>query len=92
MLFETGEEWINWDQARYLEALDVHLDTNAFNRTITSALRCKEKKKKIVGPMFSMIWKEAHDNSFMVKPDGISLSDMEVQQLKLEEHLRKKGN
>ena len=33
--------------------------------------------------MFSMIWREAHDNAFMVKSDGISLSDMEVQQLEL---------
>ena len=46
VLFETGEEWIGWDKARYLEALDAYLDTNAFNRTVTSALRCKEKKKK----------------------------------------------
>ena len=33
--------------------------------------------------MFTMVWKEAFDNSFMVKPDGIALSDMEAQQLEL---------
>ena len=78
VLFETGEQWVPWEQARYLEVLDVYLDTNAFSRTITSLLRTKDKNRKTSGPMFSMVWREAFDNSFMVKSDGVALSDMEL--------------
>ena len=50
---------------------------------IASALRTKDKSRKISGPMFNMVWKESFDDSFMVKSDGIALSDMELQQLEM---------
>jgi hypothetical protein len=80
--FKTGQElWMPWEEVKYLTALDKYLDTNAFSRKITNQLRTKEKVRKISGPVFTLVWKEAFDNSFMVKQDGVLLSEEEEFQL-----------
>ena len=73
--FLTGEQWMSWDEVKYLEALDLFLDKQ--DRRIAKLLRTKDKKRKISGPVFTLVWKESFDNAFMVKQDGILLSEEE---------------
>ena len=73
--FQTGERWLPWKEVRYLEAFDVYLGTNAFSRKLTSKLRTKDRKARVTGPIFLLVWKESFDNAYMAKPDGIALDD-----------------
>ena len=76
--FQTGEQWLPWEEVRKLEALDKYLDTGPFQRKLIHQLRTKDRKAKVTGPMFSLVWKESFDNAYMVKDDGIMLSEEDV--------------
>ena len=75
--FATGEQWMNWEEVKYLEALDAYLDSGKIPRAVANKLRTKEKHRKISGPIFTLVWKESFDNAFMTKPDGVVLEQVD---------------
>ena len=74
--FQTGEQWMPWEEVKYLEALDAYLDAKV-PRSMANLLRTKEKHRKISGPVFTLVWRESFDNAFMAKPDGVVLEQVE---------------